>query len=41
LYTVLYYIVLYIVPPDSIHGLYNSFAILATLKIFDWHWHWH
>jgi len=23
------------------HGLRNSFAILATLKIFDWHWHWH
>ena len=22
-------------------GLRNSFAILATLKIFDWHWHWH
>ena len=22
-------------------GLRNSFAILATLKMFDWHWHWH
>ena len=21
-------------------GLCSSFAILATLKIFDWHWHW-
>ena len=23
------------------HGLRNNFAILATLKIFDWHCNWH